>query len=150
MNEARGTGPATPVFRRAAWAAGTLCVAGALLVGVYTVAAPLPDCGELYVCRRVVDRTLLLGWTALGVAVATAVLLTVVLRGRRLTGWPVRAVVLVLACLLAAAYWKTHFGALRAVLATQMPVAVPMWTATYAFWLAVAGLALAAVGVRSR
>lgn len=148
MNEARGTGPATPVFRRAAWAAGTLCVAGALLVGVYTVAAPLPDCDGLYVCRRVVDRTLLLGWTALGVAVATAVLLTVVLRGRRLTGWPVRAVVL--ACLLAAAYWKTHFGALRAVLATQMPVAVPMWTATYAFWLAVAGLALAAVGVRSR
>ncbi|MDX1872013.1 hypothetical protein SBI67_07775 [Mycolicibacterium sp. 120266] len=149
MNEARGTA-ATPAIRRAAWAAGALCVAGALIVGAYTVAAPLPDCAGLYVCRRVADRTLLLGWTALGVAAAAAVVLAVVARSRRLTGWPGRAVVLVLTCLLAAAYWKTHFGALRAALATQMPVAAPMWTASYAFWLAVAGLALAAVGVRPR
>ncbi|MEN4475021.1 hypothetical protein [Mycolicibacterium cosmeticum] len=150
MIQARSTGGATSALRRAAWAAGALCAVGSLVAGAYTVMGPLPECGELYVCRRVVDRTLLLGWTALFVAVAAAVVLAVVMRDRRLAGWPARVGVLVLTCLLAAAYGKTHFGALRAALATQLPVTAPMWTATYAFWLAVAGLGFAAVGIRPR
>ncbi|GAS96841.1 protein CBR-TAT-1 [Mycolicibacterium canariasense] len=150
MNEARSAGRAASALRRAAWAAGAICTVVSLVVGAYTVLAPPPECGGLYVCRRVADRTLLLGWTALFVAVVTAVALAMVLRGRRFTGWPVRIVGLVLTCLLAAAYWKTHFGALRAELATQMPVTMPMWTATYAFWLAAAGLGLATIATRPR
>lgn len=150
MDEARSTGGKTRTLDRAAWALAAVCATGALIVGGYTVLAPLPECGGLYVCRRVLDRTLLLGWTSMAAAVVVAAVLMVMTRTRRRIGWPWRILLLAAACLLTGAYWKTHFGALRADLAAQMTVAAPMWTASVAFWLAVAGFVCAAAGGRPR
>jgi hypothetical protein len=149
VNEARDHRDAASTLGRVVSVSTAVCVVGSIGLGAYTVFAPLPACGGLYLCRRVVDRTLLLGWTALVVATAAAVVLAVTWRGSRI-GRPLRVVLLAVGCLLIGAYWRTHFGSLRAGLATQMALAAPMWTATYAFWLAVVGLGFAALGIRSR
>ncbi|SCX21631.1 hypothetical protein [Mycolicibacterium fluoranthenivorans] len=149
MTEA-GTSGSFPALRRGTWAIGVGCLLISAALGTYSVLAGRPDCAGLYVCRRVLDRTILLGVTSIMTAVAAAILVVIAMRiGRR--GVSVVRVVLILgACILVAAYWKTQFSSLRADLAAQMALTPSMWTASSALWFAVAGLVCVAVGTQSK
>lgn len=124
---------------------GMSCLALALLVGVYTSLADQPACGGVYTCRRVVDRTMLLGWTASGAALAGLVLIGVaaVVAGPRLA-WVIRAMLLAGAAVLVAGYRVTRFASLRTDLGALMALSPSMWTASSALWLAAVGLIAAA------
>lgn len=126
---------------------GVSCLVSSLLVGVYTSLADQPDCGEVYTCRRVVDRTMLLGWTASGAAVAGTVLVVagVLVAGPRLAV-VIRAMLLAGTAVLVAGYRVTRFASLRTDLGTLMALSPSMWTASSALWLAVVGLVAAAAG----
>ncbi len=140
----------TAALRRAALVVGMVCLLIATGLGAYTVLSRHPDCGDLYLCRRVLDRTMLLGYTAMAAAVGAAALAVVATRvGRR--GTTVLRVLLVAgAGILAAAYWKTQFGSLRSDLAHQMAITPAMWTAGAALWSAVCGFLGSALGVRPK
>lgn len=137
-------------LRRAALIVGAACLLLATALGVYTVLSRHPDCADLYLCRRVLDRTVLLGYTAMAAAATAAVITVAATRiGRR--GVTILQVLLIVgACILAAAYWKTQFGSLRADLAHQMPLAPAVWTASAALWSAVSGFLGLALGARPR
>jgi hypothetical protein len=129
---------------------GSGCLAAAVAVGVYTATARQPDCAAIYTCRRVVDRTTLLGWTVTVSAVgALIVLCPLWVAGRRATTQSQRVIgvlLLLSAGALVASYHATHFVSLRADLITAMPASSSMWTASAALWQTVIGLVGVGIG----
>lgn len=145
-----GTSGSFPALRRGTWAIGVGCLLISAALGAYTVLAGRPDCAGLYVCRRVLDRTILLGVTSIATAVAAAILVVIATRVGRRSVSVVRVLLILGAGILVAAYWKTQFSSLRADLAAQMALTPSMWTASSALWFAVAGLVCVAVGTQSK
>lgn len=136
-------------LRRGSLITGVAFLLIAAVLGSYTVLAHRPDCADLYLCRRVVDRTILLGTTSVAAAAGAALLLAAE-RVMRRGIWVIRALLILGAVVLATAYWKTQFGSLRADLAEQMALTPTMWTASAALWLAIMGFLGAASGVRPK
>jgi hypothetical protein len=138
-------------LRRVASIVGTVCLLLAIAAGAYTVLSRHPDCADMYLCRRVVDRTVLLGYTAVAAAVGAGVIVAVMTRiGGRGATVLLRILLIVGAGLLAAAYWKTQFGSLRADLAHQMALPPAVWTASAGLWSAVSGFVALAFGAQPR
>ncbi|MBI3227938.1 MAG: hypothetical protein HYZ39_23085 [Mycolicibacterium cosmeticum] len=137
-------------LRRTALIVGTAGVLLAIVLGAYTVLSRHPDCVDLYLCRRVVDRTVLLGYTAMAAAAWAGVIAVVATRIGRHGATVLRVVLIVGACILAAAYWKTQFGSLRADLAHHMALTPAVWTASTALWSAVGGFLGLALGAQPR
>lgn len=128
-------------------------LAGAALIGIYTLVAARPACAGFYTCTRVVDRTLLLGWTATVVAPAVIVAVTLAdLMWARLPVWcryTVRLLLVGGAVVLVVAYQITDFPSLRADMTTVVAATPSTWTASGALWLTALGSLLSGLTVGS-